>query len=100
MRRNVVKVASAGPQDVTTILRTGRAGRAFNSGQQFHPPCPAAASIVAHALELHVALREVRLGEHAVLSAPIAPDPQQPRRERGERFVHRLGAGRKRIGAV
>ena len=74
------------------------AGDAFDAGHQLHLPCPAAAAVVPHPLDdlpqLHVALREVRLGKHAVLPAPIAPDPQQPARERGERLVHCLGADR------
>ena len=41
-----------------------------------------------------VALREVRLGKHAVLATAVTGDPQQPRRESRERLVHRLDVGK------
>ena len=46
------------------------------------------------ALAEHVTLRRVRLGEHPLLAAPVAGDPQEPRRERPERLVQGFPAGR------
>jgi hypothetical protein len=54
------------------------AARALDAGQQFHPPCPAAAAVMAHSVEdgtdRRVALRGVRLVDHPVSAAAVAGD--------------------------
>jgi hypothetical protein len=69
------------------------AAGAFDAGQQLHLPCPTAAAVMAHAgddiADRHIAPLHVRLVEHAVLPAPIAGDPEEPRRE----GLERLGQG-------
>jgi hypothetical protein len=42
----------------------------------------------------HVPLRRVRLGEHPLLAAAVAGDPEEPRRERPERLVQSFRPGR------
>jgi hypothetical protein len=52
-----------------------------DAGQQFRPPGPSAAAVVAHAVEdvadQHLAVRHVRLGDHPLLTAAFAHDPQE-----------------------
>ena len=66
-------------------------GRALDARQQFRPPCPAAAAVVAH-LRDDVAYRQVvpphvRLVDHLQLAAAIAFNTQEPRGERAEGLV-------------
>jgi hypothetical protein len=48
----------------------------------------------------HGALRGVHLVEHPLLATPFAGDAHEPTRERSERLVESLGAGRKGIVAI
>ena len=92
------------PERCRAILRTGAAADALDAGKQLRLPCPAAAPVVAHLVDdvadQHGALRGVHLVHHALLPAPRTRDAQEPRRERIERLIERLGAGWQRLGAV
>ena len=89
-----------------TIRRTWRLGGAFDAGDQFGPPCPAAAAVVAHTgeeiAERHGALTlgAVRLVNHGRLTAAVALDAEEPRREGAQRFGQCLGRRRERIVAI
>jgi hypothetical protein len=52
--------------------------------------------------ERHIALARdrSRLAQHPIPAAAVAFDPQEPRREGGERLVERLGGAGRRVGAV
>jgi hypothetical protein len=65
-----------------STIFTGRLTTPSDVGHQLRSPRLAAAAIMAHPRqdlpEQHVAPIEVRLSKHAVFSASIARDPQQP----------------------
>jgi hypothetical protein len=72
------------------------AGDAIGGADQFGPPGPAAAAVMAQAIDdtaqRHVATH-VRLIDHALAATALAGDPQEPRQEGAERLVERLGTG-------
>jgi hypothetical protein len=80
------------------------AAGAIDAGQQLRPARAPAAAVAAHPVEdvadQHLALGHVRLGDHPLLPAAIAHDPQEPRRERAQRLVEGLLAGRQQVVTV
>jgi hypothetical protein len=99
----VLTPSGAGHPSISTIRRTGRL-LAPSMPVSSSTPCPAAAAVVAHAVDdvpdQHVASIHVRLVEHAVLPAPIAGDSHEPLRKSTERLVQGFPAGRQRLGAI
>jgi hypothetical protein len=67
------------------------AADALDAGEQFRLSRPPAAAVVTYPLEdgtdRYVVLPHVRLGAHLDVAAAVTFDAQEPRRERGERFV-------------
>ena len=91
-------------QPSNTIRRTGRLDTpsmpVSSSAFPARPPQPSW-RIRAMMSRIGMAPRfDVRLVDHLHLAAAIALDAQEPGRERGERLVEGLGAGRQWVGAV
>ena len=79
----------------------GRARDALDAGQQLDLASPTATTIVAHALDdiakQHFTPVKVGLDEEPSFPHRSHLIAQHPGRERGERLVHHLGAGRQRV---
>ena len=93
-------LAQSASVGASTIRRTGRLlAPSMPVSNSTSPRGPAA--VVPHAVndvaDQHLALRDVRLGDHPLLAAAITHDAQEPRRERAQRLVERFRAGRQRV---
>ena len=88
----------------STIRRTGRLLTPSMPVSSSAFPAQPAAAVVAHpgddVAQAAVPPPGVRLVDHLHLAAAVALDAQEPRRERGERLAHGLGASGQRLGAV